>query len=247
MRIPRPLLALTVLPLAFGSVAASSGDCRTADPDGVAGTGDEYELCELQTFFHQAGDSKLGNLGQVNDTVPHGAPFFDENAPTASVDEGAGGGSVSNSAVTQTAGGDQLGAVFEGTFSGYIDAVDVDLHIITPRPNPAAANLWDVELWIDGVAALDLRNVTIVPVPQEGADYEGQQIAYRLDFAVTGIHDALSTLADPGGEHLVRLHVEPTYVGNEIVAAVYDTTEVPGGINFNPVTIPAGTVVLGAS
>lgn len=230
---------LVLLPLALGGLAAASDDCRTVDPDETV-AGDEYELCTLRTYFHAA-DTKASNLGTVEGS-PHGLPSWDAEAPTTSVSGGGGAGFLSNSIVTQGPGGDQGRAVFEGTFDGIVDVLDVDLHLMGPVPTTAA--VYNVTLEIDGIPYAEAQELEIVAAEEPNAT----GAAKRLDFAITGLAEIL--IDDFGATEAsaltYRLEVEPTYIVNDTALFVFDTTEVPGGITFNPASLPAGLPTIAA-
>lgn len=64
----------------------------------------------------------------------------------------------------------------------------------------------------------------------------GGQAARQLNFAVTGIHNVMTTYGlntAPDAEHTVRLNVVPYYVTDDAMY-VYDAAEAPSGITFNP-------------
>lgn len=225
MKHTRLTAALTLLPLALAGVAAGEGDCRPHDPDGVADNGDEVELCEVRTYFHQA-ETKAGNLGGIAPDA-HSLPSWDTEAPSASVTAGGGGGTLSANTVTIATEGNEARAAFEGTFTGAVDVMDVDLHLIDARA--LSSNTWTFTLELDGWEIARVDQAELVPVPQEGAD-----VAYRLDFAFTNLLEALrDEQADIDGEHTFRITAEPWFIPREYPVFVYDTTEVPGGILFN--------------
>ncbi len=124
-----PLLAaLAALPLSLTLVAADTADCRTIDPDGVADTGDEYELCTVQTYLHASDANKAANLADEADS-PFLLPTWDTNPPAGSVTGGNGAGYAASSPASNA---DEGRAVWEGTFEGELDSMDVDLHILYP-------------------------------------------------------------------------------------------------------------------
>lgn len=233
MPITRLVTALTLLPLAIAGVAAGGGDCRTHDPDGVADNGDEVELCEVRTYFHQA-ETKAGNLGGIAPDQ-HSLPSWDTEAPTSSVTEGGGGGTLSVNTVTIATEGNEARAAFEGTFTGAVDVLDVDLHLIDVRD--LSGDTWTFTLDLNGWPIASVDQAELVPVAQEGAE-----VAYRLDFAFTNL---LAALEDEGvdidGEHTFRITAEPWFIPIEYPVFVYDTTEVPGGILFNPEALAPDT------
>ncbi len=64
----------------------------------------------------------------------------------------------------------------------------------------------------------------------------GGQAARQLNFAVTGIHNVMTTYGlntAPDAEHTIRLNVVPCYVADDAMY-VYGAAEAPSAITFNP-------------
>ena len=234
MKLTRVTAAVAALPLLLGVVAAGEDDCRTHDPDGVADSGDEVELCEVRTYFHQA-ETKAGNLGGIAPDA-HALPSWDTEPPASSVTGGGGGGTMSVNAVTVATAGNEARAVFEGTVTGAVDVMDVDLHLIDARD--VSDNTWTLTLELNGWEIKRVDQAVVVPVVQDGAT-----VAYRLDYAFTNLLEAMvDEGADLAGENTFRITAEPWFIPFEYPLFVYDATEVPGGIVFNPESLDAGTV-----
>lgn len=229
MKVRTWLTATALVFGAFGGIAADAPEgCYVVDEADPATTDDDVFACEQQTYFHAA-ETKFSNLGTIAPDA-HGLPSWDENPPAGSVQGGNGAGFLSNSTIYQGNGGSEGSAVFEGTFTGPLDVMDVDLHLLGPVP--ITADAYNVRVEIDGGDAfVNAGEVTIVPQEEPNATGAAQ----RLDFAITNIYDTLKRWGTVDGEHTIRIEVEPTYLVNDTAVFVFDTTEVPGGITFNPV------------
>lgn len=239
MRTRALLAAMTLLPTALIGLAMTPEGCYVAIEGDPTTTDDDIVACEQQTWFHGA-ETKASNAGNIDPDVPHGSATFDTTPPAGSVTDGEGAGYVTNSVLTQTAGGDTLAATFTGTFTGHIDAVDVDLHVLAELP--ITANDFNVELAIDGFAVASFAEV-LIPRTED----PDTAAATRMDFVIPGLAGFVNEYLGGDTEHTVTLRIEPTYIVNDTTVFAFDTTEVDGGITFNPLTIEDGTTVLSAS
>ncbi len=234
----RPLAATAALGLfASLAVAAVPGPgCYVALANGP-GTDDDVIACEQQQWFHKA-TTLATNVGFVEPS--HGLATFDTKPPAGSVTGGNGGGYVATQALGQDP--DLVEAEFDGSYTGVIDSLDVDLHILAGTENTLQGDTSiRVELHVDGVPVWsgDLINLKTNPEPASAAGSK------RLDFAFTGIAQLLKTYGIANGPdtvHQVKLEVGEHWTDN-IVAFAFDTTEVPGGIGFNRVTLAPNTTV----
>lgn len=232
MRRSRLTAALLALPLAMSTLAFDNGDtCRHVDPDAIAGSGDEYELCTVQTYFHRA-TTHATNAGFV--APQHGLATFDTTEPAGSVATGNGGGYVA----TQALGNDEglTEVVFTGEVTGVVDVVDVDLHILASNEDAVlGGQTVTVELMI-GDEVYEVASEVSLPTREAPAANAARQI----DFAFTGLASQFSDLAYDTVRD-VTLSVRSTFTDAAVVFA-FDTTEVPGGISFNPATVdPSAT------
>lgn len=244
MRIRTITAGLLALPLALTAVAAETPEtCYVAlegDPDTAE---DDVLACELQTWLH-ASTTKVSNLSDVDAQPPVG---FDENEPTASVTAGAGAGAL-GSGVPRAAGettGSSL--VVEGTFTGPIDVLDFDLHAIAPLSPVYTPDDIALTVEIDGVPVMThgtQRIVNVKPAPNATSP-----ATFQLDFAVTNIATYFELAGldlSPDAEHTVRVVAQPWFVNSGNWIWVFDTTEVPSGITFNPVVIDPDATLLPA-
>lgn len=179
---------------------------------------------EQRVYFHQAA-TKAGNLGAMDaDTLPS----WDTTAP-GSVTTGSGAGYLGNIA-SEIALGDhtaESGPTFEGSFTGLIDSMAVDLYAFA-APQDTKQGI-RVQVLVDG---------ELVHEDSEAFDVNykpGGQAARQINFAITDIHSVMELYGmntAPDAEHTVRINVVPFYVGDDAMY-VYDAAEVPSGITFN--------------
>lgn len=207
-------------PAATTEPAATVTEAPTAEPTEPA----EPVFTEQKVYFHQA-TTKAGNLGA---TEADSFPSWDTTAP-ASVTTGSGGGYLGNIA-TEIALGDhtaESGPTFEGTFTGLLDSMAVDLYAFA---NPAFTEQGiRVEVLVDG----ELVHQDSEPF---NVSYNaGGQAVRQINFAITGIYDVMKLYGmntAPDAEHTVRINIVPYYVGDDAMY-VYDAAEAPSGITFN--------------
>ena len=156
-----------------------------------------------RTWFRCTGATKLQNASVAQGQIPSRTT----TAPAQSVQQGAGCGFYDNILAVTNATGTVTGAVWEGTFTGNLDALTVD----------------GVERYAGDVAAAFTDSSTRA---SESTTFTFQRLRYLTEDGAGEV------------ERTVRMQVE-SY--NETQSAwVFDTTEVPAGIEFNPAK-PSGT------
>lgn len=245
----RLFILLAALPLAAVSLAAEGEveepHCYLVDvedtPDDLE---DDVEACAVETWFHRAATP----VGNAEALAAESFPTFDTTPPAGSVAGGNGGG-YGGSSIVEIAdpGSPTAGARFVGEFEGVIDVIDVTLHGFyngfgsTGGPTDRRAHTIDLYLTIDGATITGPTEISVAT-----SDFDDPTAApHQFDFAVTGIAKMIHMYGlDPVGPHTVELTIVPKYINtNPAAIYVYDTTEVPGGIHFNPAEIdPAATV-----
>lgn len=191
----------------------------------------ELVLVEQETFIKEA-DTKVGNLAALD---VHDFPTWSTEAPTTSVQGGAGGGYLAT-APARLANGDKDptgSATFAGIFEGCLDTIAVELYLISPESNAFGALTIRPNLVIDGIPVyehFDGGGIDVATQVNEGGD-----ATHVMRFAFTGIHEALSdgVTAPQNGTHEVQLTVASQFADLGHVVYVYDTTEVPSGLHFN--------------
>lgn len=230
-------LALTLL-----AIPASAED-PCLDGDG------NLELTEEVNWI-KAPDHKLGNLAGTG-AVDY--PTWSDEEPATSVTGGAGGGTL------QARAGNPLGTEynpegsghFEGTFSGCLDTIAIDLYFLNPAQAAVGGEIvTKSQLFIDGTPVfIDSSD----PAHEFNVEADGDTGAlYKLRFAYTGIHKEMSTWPQDfeplDSEHTITLTLFSQYVNPEQQAFyVYDTTEAPSSLSFNTYELDDYTqIVVGA-
>lgn len=242
----RLLILLAILPLAAVSLASTEApECYLIDLAGTPDdTSDDVEACELETWFHRA-DTPAGNVEALG---AESYPTFDTNPPAGSVTAGNGGGYLGSSIVNVADPGSPTSGVrFVGEFDGVMDVMDITLHGFyngygsTGGPTDRRAHTIDLYLAIDGVQVVSGTEVSVGTSEAETAN-----AAHQFDFAVTGLAQLMDVFGfDLTATHTIELTVVPKYVNtNPVALYVYDTTEVPGGILFNPSEIDEKATVV---
>ena len=220
MRFVPARLAVAVLCLAAVGLAPAAAD----DPY-VPVTPNE------KVYFHcsSAQTSKVGNA----DTA---AASWNTTAPTQSVTAGAGCGQADLGNGSVSGGGLRFAdARFAGSYTGNLDQLNVRLDSIYASQGRAGgpATL-TVKLKVDGVDVLGTagKTVAVTPVPSSTRASEA------FSFSVKG----LNLLGEADNKtHAIELYVKaPVQAG--VNAWVYDTTEVPGGVEFAPTALHGAVI-----
>lgn len=177
-----------------------------------------------RTYFHCAGTNKVQN-------VETAVPSWNTTAPTQSVQAGAGCGRYNNLL--------DLGATpmddettWTGTFTGNLDTMTAELHNIHVSSYRALATMpLTVQLTINDEVYYTHDVAAPVNVPRT-ASSTGASDKLLISFAGIGLN---LEEGDGAAVHTISLKVGEY---NEIQSAwVWDTTEVPAGITFNPPTL----------
>jgi hypothetical protein len=186
-----------------------------------------------RTWFHCAGAAKVQNAEYAQRNVP----TWNTIAPAQSVQQGAGCGYFEN------AGGGYLGpnettldSIWEGSFAGNLDSLTIELHNIHASAARASGPfLLRANLLIDGVDVInpDAPQIEVTPVPSSS------RLSEMLRFTVTGI----GLRSEEGdGQQVRRVRLIIRSLSEEQSAWVWDTTEVPAGLTFNPAAPEAVTL-----
>ena len=242
-RVPRLLVVVLAALVALPAVAEEPACYQTAvDAEGnPAGP----EFCSKQVWFTDGG-TKAGNLAATGAT---NFPTWDDTEPTASVTEGAGGGFFSNGAPRQMAsdpGTDPfIGATWEGTFTGDLDNMLVELFMFAPATaaaEPPGAYVGSLEMDVDGEQVVIPTQVNLQLEPAGDA-------VLKTTFAISDLQDALDYAgveSGPDVEHTIRFFFSAYGLVSATSVIVYDTTEVPAGITFNVPEFAEGLTVISA-
>ncbi|MFN2545552.1 MAG: hypothetical protein ABR600_13430 [Actinomycetota bacterium] len=217
-------------------------------------------------YFHCNGPTRVYNLnwlaglGDVSTYVP-----WDANPPAGSVQDGAGCIGGDEGQVTN----EVYDVCFAGTFTGNLRDLTVRLHeFLVGNTRAGSTQMMRVYAEVDGIPVFpkgataggyDGRAFTVTPQSENsGATALFEFSISNLGFAKE-VRDANGNLIDVqrGGvalengdgteEHAFRIMVGlDTFVGDDPPTGadlwVWDTTEVPSGITFNPSTLAGDTV-----
>jgi hypothetical protein len=184
----------------------------------------------------------------VVDVVQGNLPTWNTTAPTSSVQQGAGCGTL-DSPFSQMGGGDSdstdeaFDMVWEGTFTGNIDSIVVRAHAVWMGPGKVAEQAEDAAraglgayLWVDGESVA----LPVAVSPKVIASSTGASSEFVFTFADLGLVDPVTDanadgVADDEGtsERTIRVMLNPAGPDNPAMLWVWDTTEVPSGLHFN--------------
>ena len=187
-----------------------------------------------RVYFHCEGATK------VHSTVADGSIGWNTTAPTQSVTAGAGCGSPdgpvwgNNQASVQD-------SHFEGTYTANLDSITVEAHNIYVGGARAGGPLsFNVRLAVDGAPRLGANGTQVNVTPVRSATGASEMVR----FTITGLN--LLTEFDDMEHHILLTLAGGKQVNGQaydtVSAWVYDTTEVPSGLTFNPTTAETVTV-----
>lgn len=229
----RARILLTVSALLLGLVApagAHDGEpaaCRNIETNPEL---PEREVCHERVYFHCTSDMKVANVDNTLNSIT----TWDDHAPEQSVTEGAGCGALDTGFSGATDHNPIYDAPFQGWFDGRIDSLTVRAHVIdagTARVDDQF--VMEMHLQIDGETIVPRdQQIRVTPVASE-TGLSREIIISVDDVGFAGLDDNF--------EHQVQLTLYG-YVDTNNAAWVWDTTEVPSGIEFNPEKL-AGTVL----
>ena len=159
---------------------------------------------------------------------------WDTEAPTQSVTTGAGCGTV-DLPFMQSAPANIYDATWTGYFTGNLDTLNVELHNIYVGPGRATGRLSAaVRLFIDGVPVFDELGREVTFTPERSAT----GLSEMVKFSITNLGYVSES---ENFEHEVSLVMHGGATQNRgptltdtLSGWVWDTTEVPSGMTFNP-------------
>ncbi len=174
-----------------------------------------------RTYFICVDGMKLQNIPAAQGNYPDWGPA----APSASALDGAGCGHLENAAPSP------INAIWEGTFSGNLRAMSLELYII----DVGSARLTNV-FPVDFTVAVDGEEIFASGAVDMDVEYVNEMITSKMTFSLTGLPFG----SEPGlgtTERTIRIEAD----ANRDMQAfwVWETTEVPAGITFNPPTLEA--------
>lgn len=126
---------------------------------------------------------------------------------------------------------DDDGIVLTGSYTGNLDRLTVDAHVIDAGPVRAGAF---EEIYVDAVVSVDGLDVAagevhLVPIPSSTG------LSRLLQFSVRGIG---LTGEDQAGKHDVKVTLNASsYLDGDQLAWVVDATEVPTGVTYSPAAL----------
>lgn len=185
--------------------------------------GSAYFRSERVYFSCDGGQPKIANAGRALGAIPG----WTTRAPTSSVQNGTGCAYADSGAVRATDG-----PTWEGTFTGNLNAIVVDLHHVAPQVEVYSEIAMDITLTVDG------EPFAFYPSPVEVRPDDGLfEVVQSLRFALTN----LAVVDDPEGfgdvEHTYRFGIRAHYVDSgAAVAILWGATEFPSGLTFNGTT-----------
>lgn len=209
----------------IGAIAAAALMVVAAAGAASAVPHPEATFKSQRVYFHCSGDSKVQNVPANQGQTTQ----WNTTPPSSSVTDGAGCGQFD----TGNVDGLPADPVFEGTFVGNVKSLTVHLHEMAHSDLQAFGTEVLVTLVVDGKQVLAHEGAQRVPAVSENSG-----VTNGVTFTVTGI--GLDTEAGNGTtSHTFSLKIASPVRGASLW--VWDTTEVPAGITFNPST-PAPTV-----
>ena len=254
----RSLKKLVAIGIAVAGISIAAASPASADYAGIRPTFKTQDV-----WFHCNGQTKVH---QVNFLMDQAYVPWSSAPPSGSVRDGAGCGGADNGWITF----DVYDVAFEGTFVGNLRNLTVRIHeLIFNQTRQTDSQQMRVYAEIDGTPVFPGgsaetggytgRTFTVTPTPENsGVTALFEFSIWNLGFA-NEIRDAQGNLIDVerGGvaledgdgteEHSLKLYIGiDSLVGQEQPGDtdffVWDTTEVPSGITFNPTELAPDTV-----
>lgn len=181
-----------------------------------------------QVFFHCGTGPKVQNVSVAQGVVP----TWDTKVPAQSVQDGGGCGQYDNLLSGGMNG--NADAKWAGTFTGNLDTLNIQLYRMGDTVGATMPDTLVVTLTIDGEVRYEGDVAANHTVNNSGATHE-----MSLGFRNVNLK---AEEGDGQTQHTIELMVA-SY--NETQSMwVYDTTEVPAGITFNPARLAAGAIRL---
>jgi hypothetical protein len=193
-----------------------------------------------RVYFHCTGPTKATN---ANLAAGSAIPTWDTSAPTGSVSGGAGCGTadpaflVDGTAEKPTP--TNLDGVWSGTFTGNLRSITVEAHAIYTGAARSGAFQFGVTpvVFVDGKRMVsDPATLRVTPVPSSTRASE------KITFTLAGLNltedldkDGKADAGPGTTKRTITVQLRNQFADvNGVVAWVFDTTEVPSGLTFNP-------------
>jgi hypothetical protein len=188
----------------------------------TAGIDPEATFRTERVYFHCVGPVKLQHAYNVQNQYP----TWDTTPPAGSVQGGEGCGRPEYGLTNGDDRRNPHDTVFRGTFTGNLNAFNVELHdLASVFGNTMGEIPMIVTLYVDGSPILDSG---VISVPAEASETGASHVAR---FSIDNLRLA-DEVGDGEIERTLELVVRSTL--DSAHAWVWDTTEVPAGITFNP-------------
>lgn len=180
-----------------------------------------------QNFFHCVGDTKLQNISYAQGQIPS----WNTTPPPGSVQAGNGCG-YWDPLVNQNAPSPvPLYALWQGKSTGNLRNLTVELHRLLPASGATLPNRFVLYVEIDGEPRYS-GDINLTPVASStGA-------SHKMLFTLEGLGYATE---DGDGTQERAITIRLTSYNETQSIWVFDTTEVPAGVSFNPAT-PQGQI-----
>jgi hypothetical protein len=218
-------LALTAAPAALADEQADDErDCRAVDPEDP----ESLLLCREDVWF-TGPEEKAGNLNAFDLAD---LPTWDTEPPAESVTQGAGAGYLGTSGANAAFGANsrQTSTTIEGTFTGPIDNLAIEMYLFAPARQAASNYAMRLQVHIDGAL------VHISAEPDRGDLSSGGNAVLVTRFALTNILPIMQLYGldlDQDAEHTITLSLAPWFIADDNSIMVWDTTEAPSGMVIN--------------
>jgi len=254
----------------LAAVAALVGLVLIVPPASATHGGNHPRFGTRNVYFHCTGETKLYNANWLiaaatTNNLYGGATAWNTTRPADSVTDGAGCGGLDTGGGTNEAGD----PVFEGSFFGNLRDMTVQIHeFVTNQTRSGAIKQLKIYAEIDGEpifpkgateGAYDGRTISVTPTRvNSGAtdlyEFSITNIGYANDILdaqgkVIDVETGGMALEDGNGttEHTLRLLIggASPLLGDPPTGLqfwVWDTSEVPSGITFNPTELAPAKV-----
>jgi hypothetical protein len=236
------LLRLTVSLGVMAAITAAPAAAQVVETEPCKDEEGNLVFTELVQWI-KAPENRFGNFGAVSEATGEDFgdyPTWSGEAPTESVEDGAGGASIQQRAGNAVGNefNREAAGHFEGAFEGCLNAIAWDQYLLSPVPPTGGAVTTIIRLVIDGqtVYVPATNMAPAINAPSEG----DTGLLYRMQFVFTGLYQLMnsspSDFAPLEGEHTIEATMFSQFVNDAQGAYVYDTTEVPSRLTFNKAT-----------
>jgi hypothetical protein len=229
---------------AFGvAVAFGVALALVAPPAGASHGGIHPTVRMERVYFHCNGPTKVGNLNLVT----NGPVSWNTSPPAGSVSDGEGCGNLDPGAARGSNQATVYDAQFRGVFTGNLESLTVEVHNLLLNQIDLDGS-YRIRVWLTIDGETIVPDTTFVDVAPEAS---ATGASHKFLFSVPDLGCSREVLDEEGNvvdvvtdglvrqdgdgtlEHDVLLTLDSWFT-DRASAWVYDTTEVPSGITFNP-------------